>query len=170
VTEISRGLQRDEYDPSVWPPLLAICALKPFELDDCLYVGDPENARANRSAFEGDPTGFEAFVNHVHLGDLWDGQASPEPDIALLHAIARLVISNWAVSLLPLLGGRSVLFYAGGTSVRDFTLRFHIDRNQGTSWIDLGDHAFLQKEGMKVWRFDAGGLREAGADAEGDHA
>jgi hypothetical protein len=159
-----------EYDPRVLQHLLAICALKPFELDECLCIGDAENARVNRSAFEGDPSGFEAFVNHVHLGDLWAGQASPEPDGALLHAIARLVISSWAVSLLPLLGGRSVLFYAGGgTSVGDFTLRFHVDRNQAASWVDLGDRAFLQEEAMRVWRFDAGGLREADAGAENDH-
>jgi len=146
----------------VLQPLLALCALKPFELDECLCIGDAENATVNRSSFEGDPTGFEAFVNHVHLGDVWNGQAAPEPDVALLHAIARLVVSSWAVSLLPYLRGRSVLFYAGGTSVVDFTLRFHVDRNRGSSWIDLGDRAFLQEQGLKVWRFDAGGVREEG--------
>jgi hypothetical protein len=126
-------------------PCFAICALKPFELDECLCIGDAENATVNRSAFEGDPTGFEAFVNHVHLGDLWDGQASPEPDVALLHAIARIVFSSWAASLLPLLGGRAVLCYAGGTSVGDFTLRFHVNRNQGASWIDLATTRSFEK-------------------------
>ena len=148
--------------------LLALCALTPFELDECLCIGDAENAAVNRSAFEGDPIGFEAFVNHVHLGDLWD-EHTPEPELTLLHEVARLVISTWAVSLVPLLAGRSVLFYAGGTSVADFTLRFHVDRHSAASWLDLGDVRFLEEENVKVWRFDVGGLREVGAVAEGDH-
>ena len=147
-------------------PLLAICALKPFELDGCLCIGDAENATVNRWAFEGDPTGFEAFVNHVHLAEFWDGHASPESDVALLHAIARLVVSSWAVSLLPLLGGRSVLFYAGGKSIEDFTVRFHVDRRPESSWVDLRDRALLQEHGIRAWRLDVSGLREAGADAD----
>ena len=149
--------------------LLAMSAMKPFELDECLCIGDLENAKVNRPSFERDPTGFEAFVNHVHLGVLWDGHAAPEPDVVLLHGIARLVVSSWAVSLLPFLRGRSVLFYAGGTSVVDFTLRFHVDRSQASSWIDLGDHEFLREQGLRVWRFDASGFREPSADAYGDH-
>lgn len=165
--KISRDPGLDEYDPSVLQHLLATCALKPFALDECLCIGDAENAAVNRSAFEGDPIGFEAFVNHVHLGDLWDGE-TPKADIALLHEVARLVISSWAVSLLPLLDGRSVLFYAGGTSVVDFTLRFHVDRDPGASWLDLGDRAVLQQSGVRVWRFDVAGLREVGAVTKGD--
>jgi hypothetical protein len=101
-------------------------------------------------------------------GELWDGHASPESDVALLHAIARLVVSSWAVSLLPLLGGRSVLFYAGGTSVEVFTVRFHVDRSPDSSWVDLRDHAFLQEQGIRAWRLDASGLRQAGADTDSD--
>lgn len=166
---ISLGPALDEYDPRVLRQLLAICALKPFEVDGCLCIGDAENAGVNRWAFEGDPIGFEAFVNHVHLGDLWDGHA-PEPDIALLHEVGRLVIQSWAVSLLPLLAGRSVLFYAGGVAVVDFTLRFHVDRAPGASWLDFGNRAVLEEAGMRVWRFDAGGLREIRPVAEGGAA
>jgi hypothetical protein len=145
-------------DLALMAPLIETCSLKPFELDGSICIGDSDNASANRSNFEGDATGFEAFVNHVHLGDLWVGRMTAAPNIDLTREIAKVVIACWAVSLLPILRGRSVLFFAGGPSVGDFTLRFHVDRGPGDSWVDLGDSAFLTARGLAVWRFNDTGL------------
>src|SRR6266487_1742462 len=145
-------------DPTVLGALIQICELKTFELDSSICIGDSDNAVANRSSFAADVTGFEAFVNHVHLGDLWLGRTIVPPSMERLQAIARIVVACWAVSLLPLLNGRSIVFFAGGTSVEDFTVRFHIDRGTDNSWVDVGASAFLNASALAVWRFSNAGL------------
>jgi hypothetical protein len=145
-------------DLALLAPLIETCNLKAFELDRSICIGDCDNATANRSGFEGDATGFEAFVNHVHLGDLLAG-ARATPSIELTREVAKVVVACWAVSLLPILRGRFVLFFAGGASVEDFTVRFHVDRGAGDSWVDVGDSAFLKSRGLAVWRFSDAGLK-----------
>jgi hypothetical protein len=73
--------------------------------------------------------------------------------------VAELVISCWAISILPLLHGRAVLFFAGGASVEDFAIRFHVDRGESDTWVDLRDSPFLDQRGLAVWRFDNTGLQ-----------
>jgi hypothetical protein len=137
--------------------LSGVCTLPAFEIDQTLGIGDSENASANRPGFGSDLTGFEAFVNHTHLADLWDGMDAPRVDE--LRAAAGLVISCWAISILPLLRGRSVFFFAGGASREDFAIRFHVDRGESDTWVDLRDSAFLDQRGLAVWRFDHTGLQ-----------
>ena len=146
--------------PTALESLIEICDVEVFELRGSLCIGDLANATANLSSFEGDPTGFEAFVNHVHLGDVWHDGPGDTPGVEVLRRLAFVVIRCWAVSLLPSLHGRSVLFFAGGGSVEDFTIRFHLDRGPSDSWVDVGDQMFLKSRGLAVWRFGREGLEE----------
>jgi hypothetical protein len=101
--------------------LLDLCEQHPFALGDAICIGDQTSARAAQSNFGRDLTGLEAFINHVHLGDLWHDDP-PSMRLERLRAAARVLVACWGVALLPVLGGRSVIFYAGG--LRYKTLRF----------------------------------------------
>jgi hypothetical protein len=70
-------------------PLTELCKLPAFEIDQTLCIGDLENAVANRSHFGADLTGFEAFVNHIHLADELAG--TPARSIDELQVDARVV-------------------------------------------------------------------------------
>ena len=100
-----------------------VCTIAPFVVDQAIGVGNRDNALRNRPGFAADLTGFEAFISHVHLSDVWEGLAVPR--LVDLRTAAEIVIGCWAVNLLPVLANRSVLFFAGGASVEDFSVRFH---------------------------------------------
>ncbi len=55
-----------------------------------------------------------------------------------------------------ILGERQVLFYLGGQDT--VALRFHIDRNDGKSWVDISDSNFLEQEQLKIFRITKSGI------------
>lgn len=135
--------------------LIAVCRVQPFEVDDCICIGDSANATANRWAFGDDKTAFEAFVNHIHLDRLLQHlSAAGQADRT---ALFRLIVACVGTAALPLLRGRQLLFFVGGETIEDCTVRFHVERDSGP-WVDVQDELFLSKEGLSVWRFSAMGM------------
>ena len=135
---------------------LRLSSLTPFELDGCLCVGDQVNAAVNRWAFGPDLTGFEAFINHVHVDQLLKHQ----PDAMRVwgrNALLRLVVTCLGAATLPILRDRTLLFFGGGPNIEDCTVRFHVERD-GAPWVDIEDKAFLSRESLCVWRFSASGI------------
>jgi len=153
-----RQLRTELMDSVQIARLVEVCHPQLFEFDDCICLGDHDNAKANRSSFGADRTGFEAFVNHIHPGDLWEGDPGA-PGVESVRSVSMIIIASWAIALLPVLRGRSVLFFSGGSTVEDFAVRFHVDRGSSDTWADISDAAFLTSSGLAVWRFDVNGLK-----------
>jgi hypothetical protein len=138
--------------------LLQLCELKPLEIDDCICIGSYNNAVANREHFGTDLSGFEAFVNHVHLTDILNESTTGDSLLEVARRLAHVVMASWAASILPFLRGRTVFFYAGGMSMEDFFIRFHIDRGESDTWVNIHDAAFLSSSATAVWRFNHSGF------------
>jgi hypothetical protein len=124
---------------------------------ELLIAGESTEIDRHRKSFPNDPTGLEAFVNHVHLGGAVEGFA---PDRRFLTRLGADVIRVWAERMQALLRGRQVLFYIAGRTAKDMTLRFHIDRRDGRSWLDLADTEFLRREKVLFYRADENGLSQ----------
>jgi len=120
-------------------------------------VGDLASIEHHQSSFPGDPTGFEAFVNHIHLEDIFSGLISPiGEEREILLKIGKSIITVWGDRMAGILGERQVLFYLGGQDT--VALRFHIDRNDGKSWVDISDSNFLEQEQLKIFRITKSGI------------
>lgn len=131
--------------------LLALIDEPPFELDGSICVGDRQQAELHLSEFGEDRVGFEAFVNHVHVSDIFAlGPKRLGRDRELGERLARTVIGVWADRVRPLLRGRSVLFYMGGRD--DVAIRFHVERPGVAPWVDLSARAFVTSEHLHVFR------------------
>jgi hypothetical protein len=130
----------------------------PFhKVGDAIVVGDLASIEHHQSSFPDDPTGFEAFVNHFHLEDIFFGLISPvgtEREI-LVH-IGMSLITVWGDRMRDILGERQALFYLGGQDT--VALRFHIERQDGKPWIDLSNSGFLEQEQLNVFRVSRNGI------------
>jgi len=104
-------------------------------VDDCLVVGKPDAVPRLDSvrAAVMDKTGYECFVNHVHLKERGDSAA------VLGHAVAFCQrVSAEAVSFAP---GRSVRFIISKNG-NDWTVHFHTLRpNESYVYDDLEGYA-----------------------------
>jgi hypothetical protein len=139
--------------------LLALVDESPFELDRCICIGDRKQAELHMGEFGEDRVGFEAFVNHVHVSDIFaTGAKRLGGDRELVEQLARTIIRVWADRIRPLLRGRSVLFYMGGRE--DVAIRFHVERPGVAPWVDLVGRAFLASEHLHVFRVTGDGLEE----------
>jgi hypothetical protein len=127
------------------------------ESDGCIILSKEPNPLRHASSFPGDPVGFEAFVNHVHLNDI-AASAAGRPIRRDLIRIGENVIRAWSGRLREILRGREVLFYLGGLS--GVTLRLHVVRKGHANWFDLEDKGFLKKEKVRIFRLTAEGLAE----------
>ena len=110
------------------------------------------------AAFPGDPTGLEAFVNHIHLPDLVSGPSSS--DRQTLARLGKALVRVWGERLRPLLRGRTALFILSGRLARDMTLRFHIERKDGRPWLDQLDDQFIRRERVNLYRVTESEVRE----------
>jgi hypothetical protein len=138
--------------------LSALFAFPILDADECLVISREADVFRHALSFPGDPVGFEAFVNHVHLDDVLASAAGKLSRKDLLR-IGELVVQVWSDRLKGLLRGREVLFYLGGP--KGVTLRFHVVREGAANWLDLHDKLFIQKEKMRIFR-----LNEAGSSEE----
>jgi hypothetical protein len=125
------------------------------EVAGCIVLGDPSAVAKHRESFPDDPTGLEAFVNHVHVADL---VAEVDVDHAFLRRLGTELIRVWAERMQSLLKGREVLFYLTGRAPSDMTVRFHVDRSDGRAWLNLEDTEFLVREDAMVYRGGIHGL------------
>lgn len=119
-----------------------------LETRDGLVISEEKDVERHWIAFPGDPTGFEAFVTHVHLEDLLASGGSLRRRDWL--AIGWDLMQVWGDRLRPRLRGRSVLFYLGGS--RGVILRFHVAREGCADWLDWTDKDFLTREKLSVYR------------------
>jgi hypothetical protein len=126
------------------------------EFDGCIVISGESESRRHLSSFSGDPVGFEAFVNHIHLDDVLTS-AVGRPARREMITIGEHIIKVWSERLRGILRGRSILFYLGGS--RGVTLRFHVARNKGAEWMSLDDKAFRSREKMTIFRLTEAGLR-----------
>lgn len=135
--------------------LSALFAIPILEFDDSIVLSDVAESRRHAASFPGDPVGFEAFVNHIHLDDVLTSSAG-KPTRRDMLVIGEHIIKVWSERLRGLLRGRNVLFYLGGP--RGVTLRFHIARGKGTEWMNLDDRSFRSREKMTIFRLTEAGL------------
>jgi hypothetical protein len=128
-----------------------------LEADGCIVVSGGADVLRHAVSFPGDPVGFEAFVNHVHLDDITDSTAG-RPARRDLIRIGENVIRVWSDRLRRILRGREVLFYLGG--LEGVSLRLHVVRDQQANWLNLDDREFMHKEKMRVFLLTSEGLTE----------
>lgn len=127
-----------------------------FEIDGCVVIDEDEFHR-HRQSFLRDPTGLEAFVNHLHLEDV-TGELLPleAGNRATLVQIGEQVIRVWADRLSAILKERQAMSYLGGADT--VPVRFHLLRRESAAWLDLADLAFLRKERITAWLLTRSGL------------
>jgi hypothetical protein len=137
--------------------LAALFASPVIEANAFIVLSREADALRHATSFPGDPVGFEAFVNHVHLGDIVASSAGRLERRDLIR-VGGDVVQVWSDRLKGILGGREILFYLGGA--RGVTLRFHVVREGEANWLDLSDKEFIRKEKMAVFRLTSEGLQE----------
>jgi len=135
--------------------LLEATSLPAFDLGPSICIGSREAAKSMLSRFNGDSVAFEAFHNSVQLSECHPLDGVPMTR-SLLFQIGMVIMRSWAVSLLPLLGQRTVLFYIGGRELNDMALRFHVERSNQT-WFSL-ERSALERERLLVYRLTEKGL------------
>jgi len=134
---------------------LEATALPAFDLGPSICIGSRETAEVMFTRFNGDLVAFESFYNSVQLSECYPLDGLPITR-SLLFQIGLVIMRSWAVSLLPLLGQRTVLFYLGGRELNDLALRFHVERD-GRTWFPL-ELSALERERLVVYRLSAAGL------------
>lgn len=123
----------------------------PFhQIGNTVIAGKISSAERHLSSFQNDETGFESFVNHIHLEDIVQGVFDPETDREALLIIGKDIIAVWAERLKPYLNKREVIFYLGGSD--SVSLRFHIARDDGRDWIDRSDEDLIHRERIEVFK------------------
>jgi len=125
----------------------------PFhEIEGAIVLGNRGEALRHLEEFRGDPTGFEAFVNHVHLEDIVSGISfEPRTKRRRLLYVGEILINVWVDRFVALLRDRAALFYLGGSN--DVTLRFHLEREQYPPWLPCDS---ARSARMLIFRATAG--------------
>jgi hypothetical protein len=105
-------------------------------VDDYLFLGNPDAAPPLDSvrAAVMDKTGYECFVNHVHLKERGDSAAALRQSVAFCTRV-----SAEAVRVVPNRSLRFIISKNGG----DWTVHFHMLRS-GESWASDDLEAYLE--------------------------
>ena len=105
-------------------------------VDDCLVIGElkPHLRRVRERM---DRTGFECFVNHVHLKEIGN------PATALRQAIA--FCRRAALEALRIAPDRSIRFIVSRNG-QDWTVHLHTSRFDEPSWVSDDLEGYLEEE------------------------
>lgn len=105
-------------------------------VDDCLVIGElMPHLRRERERM--DRTGFECFVNHVHLKEI------EKPETVLRQAIAFCTrAAQEAHRIAP---GRSIRFIIS-RNCQDWTVHLHTSRCDEPSWVSDDLEGYLEEE------------------------
>ncbi len=119
------------------PPLAAALRrlLEPgiLSLDGCWLLASqlPAGASGARDQFP-DRTGYEAFVNHIHVADALGGAGESSPGVALGQAMALGLALE---ALVAAHGSFQIVVAADTDSPTDCSVRFY-KRRSGEVWIE----------------------------------
>ena len=154
--QLNQGMQeilgRHGIDPvrpaPLEPPLAQLLRSGLVQEDGCwLLASQVETPRASQRDLFPDRTGYEAFINHLHISDVLEPGAGPTPGRILSQAIA------WARELEALLAPRGdfeIVVAVDREAVEDCNVRFY-RRRPGERWLDDDLESYAQ-EGLLVLR------------------
>jgi hypothetical protein len=103
-------------------------------VDDCLVIGELM-PRLHQERQRMDRTGFECFVNHVHLREI------KSPVHVLRQAIA--FCRRAALEARRIAPDRSIRFIVSRNDDRDWTVHLHTSRFDEPSWVSDDLEAYL---------------------------
>src|SRR5688572_26799013 len=112
---------------AIWMANLESTLSLPFsKVGDAICLGNRKEALRHARHFGLDLTGLEAFVNHLHIRDVTPEWA--HANRLWMMAVAHAIALTWSARLKPLLGSEPGLFFLGGRSPAEISLRFHVER------------------------------------------